>query len=91
MIFNKKIVQTAVTADDISERAILRGIWGYFAHDAESLRKAVQQEKTSASCYYGRLTKIMEADKRARFVLDRGDLIFTLFYPTDNFHNVCRY
>lgn len=91
MIFNKNVVQTAVTADDISQRVIIAGVWGYFAHDADSLRKAVKEEKTSSRCMYGRLTKIMGAENRARFVIDDGQYIFSLFYPTDNHCNTNRY
>ena len=33
----------------------------------------------------------MPADNRARFVWDKGDRIFSLFYPTDNKLNTARY
>lgn len=91
MMFERDKVVTAVTADDISQRAILKGIFGYFAHDVNSLKRAVIEEKTSGRCYYGRLTQIKDDTNRARFVLDKGDLIFSLFYPTDTALNVNRY
>lgn len=84
-------VFTVVTADNISERVMLQGIYGYFAHDLDSLEKAVENNKTSSRCLYGRLTSIKDKTNRARFVLDRGDYIFSLFYPTDNFLNTNRY
>lgn len=91
MMFERDKVVTAVTADDVSQRAILKGIFGYFANDIESLQTAVINEKTSGRCYYGRLTQVRSRDKRDRFVLDRGELIFTLFYPTDTELNTLRY
>lgn len=91
MIFNKQNVFTAVTAEDISQRIILNGIYGYFAHDLDSLKKAVENDKTSGRCLYGRLTNVKDSTNRARFVLDRGDYIFSLFYPTDNVLNPARY
>lgn len=91
MLIDKNNVFTAVTADDIPKRTVLQGIYGYFAHDFDSLKKAVEQNKTSGRCCYGRLTQIRDATNRARFVLDRGDCIFSLFYPTDNYLNTSRY
>jgi hypothetical protein len=91
MTFHKEVVKTAVTADEISESVLSEGIYGYFANDAESLKSAVTLNRTSARCLYGRLTKIMKADNRSRFVLDRGDFMFALFYPTDSFLNTERY
>lgn len=91
MTYKREKVVTAVTADDISQRAILKGIFGYFANDIEPLQTAVINEKTSGRCYYGRLTQVRSRDKRDRFVLDREELIFTLFYPTDTTLNTLRY
>lgn len=91
MVYNKQNVFTAVTASDIPQRVLLQGVYGYFAHDIDSLKKAVTSNKTSARCLYGRLTEIKSETNRARFVLDRGDYIFSLFYPTDNFINTDRY
>lgn len=91
MIFDKQNVFTAVTADDISQRVIIQGVFGYFAHDLDSLKKAVENDKTSGRCLYGRLTSVKDPTNRARFVLDKGDYIFTLFYPTDNYLNTSRY
>jgi hypothetical protein len=91
MTFHKDVVKTAVTADDISESILEAGIYGYFADDAESLRKAVTLSRTSARCLYGRLTKILSAENRARFMLGRGDFMFSLFYPTDSYLNTERY
>lgn len=82
---------TVVSADDISERVIQAGVYGYFAHDLDSLQKAVQAGRTTSRCMYGRLTRIMEPTNRSRFVLDRGDYVFSLFYPTDSFLNTDRY
>ena len=91
MVFNEQNVFTCVTAGKISERIILDGIYGYFAHDLDSLKKALREDKTSSRCLYGRLTKVKDETNRARFVLDRGDYIFSLFYPTDNCLNTNRY
>lgn len=91
MTFHKDVAKTAVTADEISEGILEADIYGYFADDAESLRKAVTLGRTSAKCLYGRLTKILEATNRSRFVLGRGDFMFSLFYPTDSFLNTERY
>jgi hypothetical protein len=91
MTYEKEKVVTSVTADDISQRAILKGIFGYFANDVESLQKAVVYEKTSGRCYYGRLTQVRNRDKKDRFVMDKGELIFNLFYPTDTLLNTARY
>lgn len=91
MTFHKDVAKTAVTADEISESILLEGIYGYFADDAESLRKAVTLSRTSARCLYGRLTKVLGATNRSRFVLGRGDFMFSLFYPTDSFLNTERY
>ena len=91
MQFNKQNVMTVVTADDISQRVILAGIYGYFAYDIDLLQKAVTSGMTSSRCMYGRLTKIMDSTNRSRFVLGNGDHIFSLFYPTDNYFNKDRY
>ena len=91
MIFERDKVVTPVSADDVSQRAILKGIFGYFANDVESLQTAVVNEKTSGRCYYGRLTQVRSRYKRDRFILDKGELIFTLFYPTDTTLNTLRY
>lgn len=91
MVYEKQKVLTAVTADEVPERIILQGLFGYFAHDVNSLKRAVTEEKTSSRCYYGRLTQIKDDTNRARFVLDKGDMIFSLFYPTDTVLNVNRY
>lgn len=91
MTFHKDVVKTVVTADEISESVLSEGIYGYFADDAGSLRTAVTVEKTSARCLYGRLTKVLGAMNRTRFVLDKGDFMFSLFYPTDSFLNTERY
>lgn len=91
MTYERDKVVTAVTADDVSQRAVLKGIFGYFANDIEALQTAVTHEKTSGRCYYGRLTQVRSRDKRDRFVLDKGELIFTLFYPTDTALNTLRY
>lgn len=91
MTFHKEAVKTAVTADEISESILSEGIYGYFADDAESLKMAVTVSKTSARCLYGRLTKVLGAMNRSRFVLDKGDFMFALFYPTDSYLNTERY
>jgi len=90
--FNKSQVFTCVTADDLLNNGyIAKGIYGYFAHDLEHLKKSVEENKQNRYCFYGKLTKIMSADNRARFVLDKGDCIFSLFYPTDWKLNTARY
>ena len=66
-------------------------LFGYFANDVEALQTAVTHEKTSGRCYYGRLTQVRARDKKDRFVLDKGELIFNLFYPTDTSLNIARY
>ena len=91
MMFERDKVVTPVSADYVSQRAILKGIFGYFANDVESLQTAVTHEKTSGRCYYGRLTQVRSRDKRDRFVLDKGEMIFNLFYPTDTSLNTARY
>ena len=91
MVYNKQNVFTAVTAEDISERIIVKGVYGYFAHDIDSLKKALKEDKTNRRCMYGRLTAIKDETNRARFVIDKGDYIFSLFYPTDSFLNTERY
>ena len=91
MQFNKQNVMTVVTADDISQRVILAGIYGYFSHDIDSLQKAVTDGRTSRRCMYGRLTRIVDSTNRSRFVLDNGNYIFSLFCPTDNYLNTNRY
>lgn len=91
MVFDVRNVYTSVSASDVSERVILHGVYGYFAHDLASLKEAVKNNKTTGKCLYGRLTAIKDETNRARFVLDRGDYIFSLFYPTDNFLNTDRY
>lgn len=90
--FNKSQVFTCVTADELLNKDyIAKGIYGYFAHDLAHLKKAVEENKQNLYCFYGQLTKIMSADNRARFVLDKGDYIFSLFYPTDWKLNIARY
>lgn len=90
--FNKSQVFTCVTADDLLNSGhIAKGIYGYFAHDLAHLKKAVEENKQNLYCFYGQLTKIMSTDNRARFVLDKGDYIFSLFYPTDWKLNIARY
>lgn len=91
MKLDKSKILTAVTADTVSERVILDGIYGYFAHDLDSLEKAVTSSRQTGRCLYGRLTKIMGKENRARFVIGNGQYIFSLFYPTDNFMNTERY
>lgn len=91
MNINYNNVFTAVTAGSITETIITQGLYGYFAHDLDSLEKAVENNKTSSRCLYGRLTSIKDKTNRARFVLGRGDYIFSLFYPTDNYLNTNRY
>ncbi len=91
MVYNRQNIFTVVTADDIPQQVINNGIYGYFAHDIDSLKKTVENDKTSGRCLYGRLTQIRDQTNRARFVLDKGDYIFSLFYPTDNFLNTSRY
>lgn len=91
MQFNKQNVITVVTAGDITQKEVLAGVYGYFAHDIDSLQKAVIAGRTNAKCMYGRLTKIMGSTNRSRFVLDGGDFVFSLFYPTDDFLNTDRY
>lgn len=90
--FNKSQAFTCITADDLlSNGFIANEIYGYFANDLEHLKKAVEENKQNLYCFYGQLTKIMSADNRARFVWDKGDRIFSLFYPTDNKLNTARY
>lgn len=90
--FNKSQVFTCITADGLlGNDNIAKGIYGYFAHDLEHLKKAVEENKQNRYCFYGQLTKIMPSDNRARFVLDKGDGIFSLFYPTDYELNPARY
>lgn len=90
--FNKSQVFTCVTADDLlSNGCVVNEIYGYFANDFEHLKKAVEENKQNLYCFYGKLTKIMTANNRARFVWDKGDRIFSLFYPTDNKLNTARY
>ena len=91
MTFHKDVVRTVVTADGITKSAIKSGVYGYFANDLESLQRAVTEEKSSGKCLYGQLTKILGAEQRARFVLDKGERIFSLFYPTDSQLNLMRY
>ena len=91
MQFEKQKVITVITADDIKVESLQEGLYGYFAHDLDSLRKAVSNEKTSCRCMYGKLTKILDATNKARFVLGRGDFMFALFYPTDTYLNMGRY
>lgn len=91
MQIDRNNIFTCVTADLISDKVILQGIYGYFARDLDSLSTAVEKNKTSSRCLYGKLTAIKDKTNRARFVLDRGDYIFSLFYPTDNYLNANRY
>ena len=91
MTFHKDVVRTVVTADSVTEDAVKSGVWGYFANDLEAISRAVTEEKTSVRCRYGQLTKVLSADKKARFVLDEGNEIFSLFYPTDSHLNTMRY
>lgn len=91
MQIDKNNIFTCVTADLISDKVILQGIYGYFAHDLDSLEHSVTKNRTTGRCLYGKLTAIKDKTNRARFVLDRGDYIFSLFYPTDNYLNTNRY
>jgi hypothetical protein len=91
MTFHKDVVRTVVTADSVTEGAIKSGVWGYFANDLDAISRAVSEEKTSTRCRYGQLTKVLGADKKARFVLDEGNEIYSLFYPTDSHLNTMRY
>lgn len=91
MTFHKDVVRTVVTADSMTEGAVKSGVWGYFANDLEAISRAVTKAKTSTRCRYGQLTKVLGADKKARFVLDEGNEIFSLFYPTDSRLNTMRY
>lgn len=91
MTFHKDVVRTVVTADSVTEDAIKSGVYGYFSNDLEAISRAVTEEKTSTRCRYGQLTKVLGADKKARFVLDEGNEIFSLFYPTDSHLNTMRY
>lgn len=89
--FNKGRVFTCVTADDIPRQLINTGIYGYFAHDVDSLSRAVENSRTSARCVYGKLTKVLSRENRARFVLDNGQFVYSLFYMTDTKLNKDRY
>lgn len=39
MIYNRQNIFTVVTADDIPQQVINNGIYGYFAHGIDSLKK----------------------------------------------------
>jgi hypothetical protein len=91
MTFHKDVVRTVVTADSVTEGVIKSGVWGYFANDLDAISRGVTEEKTSTRCRYGQLTKVLGADKKARFVLDEGNEIFSLFYSTDSHLNTMRY
>lgn len=91
MQYNRQNVFTVVTADDIPQKTVAKGIFGYFANDIASLRQTVETDKTTARCLYGRLTYIKGSANRERFVLDKGNYMFSLFYPTDTFLNINRY
>lgn len=91
MQYYKQNVFTVVTADDIPQKTVAKGIFGYFANDLASLRQAVETDKTTDRCLYGRLTCIKGSANRERFVLDKGNYMFSLFYPTDTFLNINRY
>lgn len=93
MQVNKNNVYTAVNADElikILEQENKR-IYGYFSNNYNSLKKAVEKGRTNNKCLYGELTKILSDTETQRFVLDKGDYFFSLFYPTDDFLNCNRY
>lgn len=93
MQVNKNNVYTAVNADDLIEVLIKENkrIYGYFSNNYNSLKKAVEKGKTNNKCLYGALTKILSDTEPQRFVLDKGDYFFALFYPTDDYLNYNRY
>lgn len=93
MQVNKNNVYTAVNADElikILEQENKR-IYGYFSNNYNSLKKAVEKGQINNKCLYGELTKILSDTETQRFVLDKGDYFFSLFYPTDDFLNCNRY
>ena len=93
MQVNKNNVYTAVNADELIETLVKgkKKIYGYFSNNYNSLKKAVEKGQTNNKCFYGELTKIMGDTEPQRFVLDRGDYFFALFYPTDDYLNCNRY
>lgn len=93
MQINKNNVYTVVNADELSEILIRENkrIYGYFSNNFNSLKKALEKGQTNSKCFYGELTKIMSDTEPQRFVLDKGDYFFALFYPTDDYLNCDRY
>lgn len=83
-IYSRSNVYTCVTAEELINNGFVeKGIYGYFAHDIHSLKRAVEENKQNRNCFYGRLSKVLSDENRARFVWENGDYIFSLFYPTD--------
>lgn len=93
MQINKSNVYTAVNADELIENLVQeeKRIYGYFSNNYNSLKRAIEDEQTNNKCLYGELTRIMSDIEPRRFVLDKGDYFFALFYPTDDFLNCNRY
>lgn len=93
MQVNKNNVYTAVNADELIETLVKENkrIYGYFSNNFNSLKKAVEKGQINHKCLYGELTKIMSDTEPQRFVLDKGDYFFALFYPTDAYLNSNRY
>lgn len=93
MQVNKNNVYTVVNAEELIKKLVQEEtkIYGYFSNNYNSLKKAVEKGKTNNKCLYGELTKILSDTEPQRFVLAKGDYIFSLFYPTDDFLNCNRY
>ena len=63
--------------------------YGYFSNDLDSLRKAVNAEKTTLKVIYLRLEYVLEDNNERRFGTKVG--IFSLFYPLDKEKDEGRY
>lgn len=90
MNFVNDICVTAVSADTLKS-VLDKGIYGYFSNDLNSIRTSVLKERISSKCVYGRLKSIASDTEAKRFSFEDNNLLYALFYPTDNYLNVDRY
>lgn len=90
MLFVNDNCATAVNADEL-KKCISKGVYGYFSNDLNSIRTSVLKERISSKCVYGKLKSIASDTEVKRFSFADNNLLYALFYPTDNYLNVDRY
>lgn len=91
MNFVEEECKTILNAKTISVKQITNGMYGYFADTLEALKFSLKKERTTSRCWYGKLTNILGENEAKRYVMGDEKLMFSLFYPTDDFLNTQRY